>query len=71
VGIDTNGVQREDPVFLRYVRAAHSLPVEPDPQDLEAVCGASIRTAEELAHRYRVAQAMKLIRLYQQWKAGL
>ncbi len=57
----------EDPAFLAFLRERFpGRAVEPEDVDFERPTTAS--TSEELARRYRRAQARRLVRLYRQWK---
>lgn len=59
----------EDPAFLKFLEGkSPGGPIEPEWQDFDAT--ANPRTEAEQAEQYRLAQARRLIRLYQEWKAG-
>jgi hypothetical protein len=64
----TNVKQLEDPEFLQWVRQHHGQPIKPNYQDFDPT--ATYETDEDVAHQYRLSQARKLIRLYDEWKAG-
>jgi hypothetical protein len=56
----------ENPAFLQHLREQFPEgPIEPDGEDFQT---ASPRTTE--AHQYRLARAMKLKRMWSEWKAS-
>jgi hypothetical protein len=55
------------PEFMAYLQRISALPVQPDAQDFDQE--ATANTTQPSAHQHRIAQARKIIRLYQQWKA--
>jgi hypothetical protein len=59
-----------DAEFLKFVREqCPEGPVQPDGEDHDRT--ASPPTDEERVDQYGLAQASKLMRLHQQWKAGM
>ena len=59
----------QDPAFLEYVRKlSGGKPITPDPKDFDQTV--STHTPKEQAEQYRKAQAKKLMRLCEQWRAG-
>jgi hypothetical protein len=63
----------QDPEFVKFVRERFPQgPVEPDDEDYDAIgIPMGAQTDQALARRYRLAQASKLIRMHDEWKASL
>jgi hypothetical protein len=57
----------ENRAFMAWLEAREELPLEPDPQDWDS---APANTTAEAVNKCWRAQASKLFRLYDQWKAG-
>jgi hypothetical protein len=64
----------QDPRFLEWLRATQPSPIEPDGEDFDAVWAENeipLNAPNEVhAHAYRLAQATKIMRLWEQWKVS-
>jgi hypothetical protein len=63
-----------DPRFVQWLRATQPSPIEPDTKDFDAVRAEykipQIAPKEVHADAYRLAQASKIMRLWEQWQAS-